>query len=128
MRIGGLWFLGDDGSFSRIMQHRLNDQLTLILTELRQRLAALYGARLVEVVLFGSQARGEAGVGSDIDVMLVLRGEVWPGQEIERTGGIVAALSLKYDVLLSTVFVSEAEFRRGGSPLLVNVRREGIHV
>ena len=110
------------------MQQKLNDKLTLILAELRQSLTALYGARLMDVVLFGSQARGDAVVGSDIDVLIVLQGEVWPGQEIERTGGVVAELSLKYDVLLSTIFESEAEFRRGGSPLLINVRREGIHV
>ena len=110
------------------MKQPLNNKLTRILAELRQYLTALYGARLVEVVLFGSQARGEAVVGSDIDVLIVLQGEVWPGQEIAQTGGIVAALSLKYDVLLSTIFESEAEFRRGGSPLLMNVRQEGIRV
>lgn len=104
----------------------MNERLKAILAELRQHLVALYGERLVAVVLFGSQARGNATLDSDIDVMVVLKGEVWPGQEIERTGGIVAELSLKSDVLLSTIFESEEEFRRNGSPLLINVRREGI--
>ncbi|MDQ3010563.1 MAG: nucleotidyltransferase domain-containing protein [Acidobacteriota bacterium] len=99
-----------------------------ILTELRQRMAALYGARLVDVLLFGSQARGDATPESDIDVMIVLHGEVWPGEEIARSGGIVAELSLKYDVLLSTVFEPEEDFRLRGSPLLINVRREGIRL
>ncbi len=110
------------------MNKLMNSKLKLILTELRQHLTALYGARLVDVILFGSQARGEAVAGSDIDVMIILQGEVWPGQEIARTGEIVAALSLKYDVLLSTLFEAATEFQRGGSPLLINVRREGIRV
>ena len=110
------------------MKQKLNDNLQSILAELRQSLAVLYGERLVDVVLFGSQARGDAVVGSDIDVLIVLQGEVWPGQEIVRTGRVVAGLSLKYDVLLSTIFESETAFRRGGSPLLINVQREGIRV
>ncbi len=39
-----------------------------ILIELRHRLELLYGDRLVKVVLFGSRARGDAGLDSDIDV------------------------------------------------------------
>ena len=110
------------------MKQKLNNNLQNILAELRQSLTALYGTRLGDVVLFGSQARGDAVEGSDIDVLIVLQAEVWPGQEIARTGRIVAGLSLKYDVLLSTIFESEAAFRRGGSPLLMNVQREGIRV
>jgi predicted nucleotidyltransferase len=43
--------------------------IQLFLAELRQRLQAHYGARLAYLVLFGSQARGDAGPGSDIDRM-----------------------------------------------------------
>ena len=102
--------------------------LQMILTELRQHLAAHYGERLVEVVLFGSQARGDAVPGSDIDVMIVLKGEVKPFEEIKRTGEFCVALSLKYDVLISTVFVSEENFLREQSPFLLNARREGIRL
>jgi predicted nucleotidyltransferase len=107
------------------MKHK---KLQQILTELRERLDEHYGDRLVDVVLFGSQARGDAVPGSDIDVMVVLKGEVRTGEEIEQTGGIIAELSLKYDVLVSTIFESEEDFLFRGSPLLINVRREGVRV
>lgn len=87
-----------------------HENLREILNELRGRLIEHYGDRLVDVVLFGSQARGDATPGSDIDVMVVLKGDVYPGEEIERTGDFVAALSLKYDVLISIVFRSEETF------------------
>ncbi|RJP68206.1 MAG: nucleotidyltransferase domain-containing protein [Candidatus Abyssobacteria bacterium SURF_17] len=97
-----------------------------IVTELREQLELIYGKRLVQMILFGSQARGEACPGSDIDVMVVLQGPVRPGEEIARAGGITSALSLKYDVVISCTFLSEERYKHEQSPLLLNVRREGV--
>lgn len=97
-----------------------------IVAELRRRLEELYGPRLVRLVLFGSQARGDAEPGSDIDVLVVLKGEVSPGEEIRRTGGIVADLSLANDVVVSCVFMDEHRFIHRNGPLLRNIRKEGI--
>lgn len=102
--------------------------LGLILAELRTQLEQLYGVRLLALLLFGSQARGDAHPDSDIDVLVVLAGEVRPGLEIERSGQAVAALSLQYDVVISCVFISAERYRSECSPLLLNVRREGISV
>jgi predicted nucleotidyltransferase len=55
-----------------------------ILTEL-QEFELLYGERLLKLLLFGSQACGDAEDGSDIGVLVVLRGHVYPGTEIDRT-------------------------------------------
>ena len=102
--------------------------LYMLLTELRSQFAALYGARFVQMVLYGSQARGEAEPGSDIDVIVVLQGPVSPGEEIARTGGIVADLSLRHGVVIACLFMDQEQFMHGQGPLLRNVRREGISV
>lgn len=99
-----------------------------IMKELRRQLEALYGSRLVRMVLYGSQARGDAEPGSDIDVLVVLQGPVSPGVEIARTSDIIASLSLTHDVVLSRAFVSSDRFEREQSPLLMNIRREGVAV
>lgn len=104
------------------------EQLRSLLKELRRRLEALYGPRLVRLVLFGSQARGEAEPGSDIDVLVVLEGPVRPGEEIRRTGEIASEISLENNVVISCAFISAERFEREQSPLLINVRREGIPV
>ncbi len=106
----------------------MSEKVSAILKELRCRLEALYGPRLVRMVLYGSQARGDAESGSDIDVLVVLKGPVSPGEEIARTSDIIASLSLHYNVVLSRAFVSAERFEYEQSPLLMNVRREGIAV
>jgi predicted nucleotidyltransferase len=99
-----------------------------VLAELRRRLERVYGSRLVRMILFGSQARGEADAGSDVDVMVVLDGPVSPCEEIARTVSDVAGVSLDLGAVISCVFVSRDRFERERSPLLLNVRREGVPV
>lgn len=106
----------------------MNEKIRQILSELRTRLESLYGERLEQVILFGSQARGDAVEGSDIDVMIVLKGDVNVGDEISRTSQICSDLSLAYDVALSRIFTSAERFAHERSPLLVNVHREGVWV
>jgi predicted nucleotidyltransferase len=104
----------------------MNAKLCTILAELRRRLETLYGERLIRLLLYGSQARSDAEPGSDIDVLVMLRGAVSSCEEIARTIADVADLSLQYDEVISCVFISDAEFVRKRSPLLLNVRHEGI--
>ena len=50
----------------------LNPTTQSLLTKLHDRLQFLYGERLYRVLLFGSHARGEAWLDSDLDVRLRL--------------------------------------------------------
>lgn len=104
----------------------MNDKIKAILTELKDKFQELYGDRLVQMVLYGSQARGDARFGSDIDVLVVLKGAVQPGKEIERTSYIVADLSLQNDEVISCFFMDEREFTDWNGPFLRNIHKEGI--
>lgn len=104
----------------------MNEKLKAILAELRSRFEEIYGDRLVKMVLFGSQARGDANEGSDIDVLVVLKEQVNPGEEIKRTSHISAELSLQYDEVISCLFMDEHRFIYRNGPLLRNIRKEGI--
>jgi predicted nucleotidyltransferase len=100
----------------------------MTLSSLKSALEKLYGPRLSRIILFGSQARGDDDPGSDIDVLIVLKGPVKPGEEIARTGTAVASLSLQTDNVISCVFVDEERYLHRAGPLLRNIRREGIVV
>jgi len=106
----------------------MTTKLKQILDELKQQLAETYGDRLARVVLFGSQARGDARADSDIDVLVVLRGDVEPAREILNTGATVAEVSLRHDVSIMCLFRSVQAYEHQASPVLKNAHAEGIAV
>ena len=102
--------------------------LQSLLTELKQRLSELYHDRLAGVVLYGSYARGSAKPGSDLDVAMLLDGYERPWPEIDRTGPLVAEMSLKYGVTVSLIPVRKKDWDHKQTLLTRSLRREGILV
>ena len=97
-----------------------------ILNEIKQELQKMYGDRLAYITLYGSQARNEATPDSDIDILVVLHSKVEPCTEISNTGEIISKISLQYDTVVSCLFINEKEYLNHISPLLLNIRREGV--
>ncbi len=98
-----------------------------LLDELRDRLSRAYGSRLYSVVLFGSEARGQAGPESDIDLIVVLDGLVGDyGEELERGLTAVYPVALRLGRRVSVKPVAREEFEHGDNPLLREVRRSGV--
>src|SRR3990167_5152345 len=101
-------------------------QLKNLLVALKKGLSNLYGNQLRGLYLFGSFARGTQESGSDLDVLIILHSLRDYGAEIRRTGKLISDISLENDVTISTVFVSESEWKQGDNPFLRNVRQEAI--
>jgi uncharacterized protein len=97
-----------------------------LLQVFREELEVLYGERLVYLVLYGSFARHEETEGSDVDVLVVLGGDVSQADEIWQMGKAKTKLLLMYDELISVVPMSLNDFSYRDSPLLQNVRSEGM--
>jgi predicted nucleotidyltransferase len=101
-------------------------QAKQVIDEFVQKARSLYGDRLKHVVVYGSCARNEATADSDIDLAAVLADEVVPGKEIDRMIDLITDINLEHGVLLSVYPVSEEDYLHRDSPLLMNIRREGI--
>jgi predicted nucleotidyltransferase len=100
-----------------------------ILRELKKGLTEIYGEQLKSVILFGSYARGTARPpDSDIDVLIVLKGEFNYWEVDKRCSEFVAALCLENDVVISRKFASETVYANSKMPLYINVRKEGVAV
>ncbi len=97
-----------------------------ILKEFRKSIEKLYGKRLKNIILYGSYARKQPTVDSDIDLAIVLEGDVAACKEIDRMIDVITDINLSYGVLLSVYPVSEERYNSINSPLLLNLRREGI--
>ena len=97
-----------------------------LLAELKQGLAKIYGDRLKAVYLFGSYARGDYDESSDVDVMIVLSDYENYGEEVDRSGELISQLSLAYGISISRVIMKELQWKESDTPLLRNIRAEGV--
>lgn len=86
----------------------------------------LYDDRLRNLVLFGSQARGEARDESDVDVLVVLRGPFDVAAEIRRLVAIELDLFDRYGLNVHLLPFEEDHYIDAAHPLMMNVREEGI--
>ncbi len=97
------------------------------ITEFAALLRRKLGDTVREIILFGSKSRGERGIHSDIDILVVLTTVTW---EIKRKISALAAQeNIKYGVLISTVRYDEKLWNDPivlASPFGSTVRAEGV--
>jgi uncharacterized protein (DUF433 family) len=103
-------------------------ELKAILSEVKQELKKLYNDDLVYIILYGSYARGDYNENSDIDLLVVLKSIETAGKETDKIVDSIYDTSLKYSALISVVPVSYEDYKNINSPLLLNVRQEGVLV
>lgn len=97
-----------------------------VLADVHKRLASHYGMRLRQLVLFGSQARGEAHAGSDLDLLVILDAPVHQLPEIKALSFLAYELTESHGISLQLLPFSEADYWNLDNPLMQNAHREGI--
>jgi len=99
-----------------------------VLARLKSRLQAIYGDRLRGVVLYGSEARGEAAPDSYVDILVLLTGPVALGQELRTIIEALYPLQLEMDRVLEAFPADEADYLRRDYAWYRNAQKEGVSV
>ena len=103
-----------------------NENLDKIIFLVKQWFTEQYQDNLESIILYGSQAREDAKEFSDIDILVVLKSEINPYHEIDKTSQIISTICLNNDVVISRHFISSAKFENENTPFNYNVKKEGI--
>lgn len=106
----------------------MNKQIQIIITKTQQGLKTLYGEQLDKIILFGSQARGDATPDSDIDILIVLKNSFNYSQESDRISIFIADLCLEHNVLISCAFTTYEQFNHHNNAFFRNIRQEGLAI
>ncbi|MGH8547137.1 MAG: nucleotidyltransferase domain-containing protein [Methylococcales bacterium] len=97
----------------------------LILSKFRAALDEMYGNRIERVVLFGSQARGDARPDSDYDVAVFLKDLDDRWAELDKLANLRVSFLDETDAFFDAKPYPAATYRER-SPLMHEIRREGI--
>ena len=99
-----------------------------LLQEIKARLHGVHGNRLRGVVLYGSEARGDADADSDIDLLVLLDEVAEYGRDLETNLRALYPLALQIGRPISAKPVSATEYETVDCPLYREARREGVPV
>ena len=107
---------------------RTYKEIQKLLAQAKSLLLGIYGERLVSVILYGSFARNQATLDSDIDLAVILKGKLNKADEIEKMKEVISLLSLESDELVSVNPISKEELQDTEWPLYDHIRNEGIRL
>ena len=97
-----------------------------VLAKFRDAVALHFGDRLERIVLYGSRARGDSHRDSDYDIAIFVKdlGNRW--REFDAIAPVALGLLDEYDAAVNALLFAEGYWRHPSSPLMHEIRRDGL--
>ncbi len=109
----------------------LADSLNDILGELYLRIRQIMDEEAVEIILYGSYARGDFDRESDLDIAVIVENNRIDIKKYRRQMvSLMSDLSLKYDVVVGITCIPFSDFEEYKEvlPYYRNINNEGVRV
>ena len=99
----------------------------MVLGELVEGILSILESQVIRIVLYGSVARGTNTAESDVDIALLLNGNLSRETE-DKLSDLIVDLNLKYDIVLSVINIDYEMFKKWEkvTPFYKNVNEEGV--
>lgn len=99
-----------------------------ILKELKNHLQHYYKNTVKDVILFGSQAKGNIKTDSDFDVLIVLEDD-YSRKDENTILDLCYDIDLKYNIIIDAHIISQSEIDtiRGKQPIYFNALHNGVY-
>ncbi len=98
-----------------------------IMRELVAGILKTADSKIVEIILYGSVARGTNAENSDVDIAVLINSSL-TADELDLLSDFIVDMNLKYDTVFSVIDVPNEQYQmwKDTIPFYKNVTREGI--
>lgn len=105
----------------------MTDKLT-ILRDLKNYLQKEFNDSVKDIILFGSQAYGNASDLSDYDILIVLKKD-YDARDENQIYDLCFDMNLKYNIIIDAHLISERELHtiKGKQPIFAKAIKSGIY-
>lgn len=105
------------------------NELSVILNQIYKAYHNVYGKNVVNILLYGSYARGDYNKDSDIDIVAIVCGERYDLQrKLDQVWDVSSELELEYGTIISPTVIPFDEYMEYKEilPYYSNIQKEGI--
>lgn len=109
----------------------MEDKVKNIALEVNKELLKLFGEKIERIVLYGSYARGDFNLESDIDILILLNCDQKEIAENRKTiSRIASRIGLQNDIMVSLLARNYNEYKNNMKyqPFYQNIEKEGVKI